>query len=164
MRTLFALLLLLGGGLLLGGCTFMSALDFGGVEKEPFEFRLGTDHGIHQAAEGTKPGGVDANGVYQPETKQADALLSFPNVHAGFCVEVRPKFHLTPIVNLEVCSAKAPYVGWWEVQVGAGTNLAEVYLGKRLLSVWEVTVGPCFLRDIDEHRWGWGGIGTMIKF
>lgn len=149
---------------LVAGCTVLSALDFGGVEKEPFEFRLGTDHGVHQAAADTKPGAVDSNGVYQPETKQTDAILSFPNVHAGMMVEVRPKAHLTPVVQLEACSTKAPYIGWWELQVGAGANVAEVYIGKRLLSIWEITVGPCFLRDFDEHKWGFGGVGTIIKF
>jgi hypothetical protein len=147
-----------------GGCSFLSALDFGGVEKIPFEFRLGTDHGIHQAAPGTKDGAVDDKGVYKPETPAASALLEFPNVHAGMMVEIRPKAHLTPVVQLEACSAKAPYVGWWEIQVGAGANVAEVYLGKKLLSVWEITVGPCFLRDIDQHKFGFGGIGTVIKF
>ncbi len=146
------------------GCKALSYLDFGGVDKEPFEIRMGWEHGIHQAAEGTPPGKTDDNGVYKPETKEAEALLAFPNVHAGILGEIRPKSHLTPVINLEVLSFKAPYVGWWEIQVGAGANVVDFYLGKRLLSVWEITVGPCFLRDVDEHAWGWGGVGTMIKF
>lgn len=146
------------------GCKLISTLDFGGVEKEPFEIRAGWDHGIHEAKEGTKPGATDDNGVYKSETPAAEALLAFPNVHAGLLVEGQPKMRLTPVVQLEAFSVKAPYVGWWELQVGAGANVAEVYFGKRLLSVWEITVGPCFLRDIDRHQWGWGGVGTMIKF
>jgi hypothetical protein len=146
------------------GCKFLSALDFGGVEKEPFEIRAGWDHGIHQAAAGTPAGQTDPKGVYQTETPKADALLAFPNVHAGILGEIQPKERLTPVINLEVLSMKAPYVGWWEIQVGAGADVVDVYLGKRLLSVWEITVGPCYLRDIPEHRWGFGGVGTMIKF
>lgn len=160
MKALLALILALP----ISGCTFLSALDFGGVEKEPFEFRLGTDHGIHQAAPATPPGQTDDKGVYKPETPEADALLSFPNVHAGMMVEVTPKMHLTPVLQIETCSAKAPWIGWWELQMGAGTNVSEVYLGKKLLSIWEITVGPCLLRDLTEHRWGWGGIETIIKF
>jgi hypothetical protein len=148
----------------LGGCSFLSALDFGGVEKEPFEFRLGTDHGIHQAAAETKPGQTDSSGVYKPEAPAAEALLSFPNVHAGMLVEIEPKPRLTPVVQLEACSAKAPWIGWWELQAGAGAGTVEVYLGKRLLSVWEITVGPCYLYDFLEHKFGFGGVGTLIKF
>lgn len=146
------------------GCQFLSVLDFGGVESEPFEVRAGWDHRIHQAKPGTKPGEVDKDGVYKPEVKEAEALLAFPNVHSGILLEVRPESRITPVVQLELLSAKAPYVGWWEIQVGAGANVAQVYLGKRLLSVLEITVGPCFLRDIDEHAWGWGGIATIIRF
>ena len=148
----------------LSGCKFLSYLDFGGVEKEPFEIRMGWQHGIHEAKDGTPPGKTDDTGVYNPETPQAEALLGFPNVHAGIAGEIQPKSRLTPVVNLEVLSAKAPYVGWWEIQVGAGANVVDFYLGKRLLSVWEITVGPCYLRDVEEHKFGWGGLGTMIKF
>lgn len=149
---------------LLSGCGFLSVLDLGVVEKEPFEIRAGWDHRIHQAEAGTKPGETDKNGVYKPETKETEALFAFPNVHSGILVEGYPEQGVTPVVNLELMSMKAPYVGWWEIQVGAGANVAHVYLGKRLLSIMEITVGPCFLRDIDEHRWGWGGIATIIRF
>jgi hypothetical protein len=148
----------------LSGCKALSYLDFGGVEKEPFELRMGWQHGIHEAKDGTKPGQTDDTGVYKPETPQAEALLAFPNVHAGILGEIQPKARLTPVVNLEVLSAKAPLVGWWEIQVGAGANVVDFYLGKRLLSVWEITVGPCYLRDVQEHAFGWGGIGTVIRF
>ncbi len=157
-------MLFLGCGLIfLSACSFLKALDFGGADTN-FEVRAGWDHRIHQAAAGTAPGATDDKGVYKPETKEADALLAFPNVHSGVLVEGQPKQHVTPVINLELVSMKAPYVGWWEIQVGVGANVADAYLGKRLLSILEITVGPCFLRDVDEHKWGWGGIATIIRF
>ena len=155
------------------GCGFLKAMDFGGDDKVAFEFHWGWEHGIHDAAPGTKPGGVDENGVYKPETPEVESILGFPNIHGGVAGEIRPKGRMTPTVAVEAFRVKFPYVRWWELQVGAGANLVEVSFTKRLVSVFEVTVGPWAGWDFEEsHKRGpnfldkvaWGITGTLIKF
>lgn len=158
-------------GLLGSGCSLLAALDFGRDGKKAFEFAFGWEHGIHDSK--AKPGEVDKDGVYKPETPEAEAILGFPNLHAGVAGEIRPKGRMTPTVAVEIFRVKAPYVRWWELQVGAGANLIEVSFTKRLVSVFEVTLGPWAGWDFEEsHRRGpnfmdkvaWGITGTLIKF
>jgi len=77
---------------------------------------------------------------------------------------VQPKGRFTPTVHVELCEFKTPYLRWFSVQAGAGDQLAEVFLGKRLVSVFEITAGPWFGRDFEEDAWAWGVGGTLIKF
>jgi hypothetical protein len=146
----------------LPGCSVLRALDFGGDDKKPFEFYFGWERGIETSK--AKPGQVDANGVYQPETPEVNAILGFPNIHAGLAAEIRPDPRITPVVAVEVCRMKFPYVRWWEIQVGAGAQLVEASFTKRLISVFEVTVGPWIGWDFEEHGWAFGGVATLIKF
>lgn len=158
-------------GLLASGCSLLSALDFGGDDKSSWEIHAGWEHGIHDSS--AKPGQVDKDGVYKPETPEAEAILGFPNIHAGVAGEIYPKGHITPTVQIEVFRFKVPVLRWWEVQVGAGANMIDIYLGKRLVSVFEITAGPWAGWDFEEsHRRGpntlqklaYGLQFTMIKF
>jgi hypothetical protein len=153
------------------GCGLMKALDFGGTDEKAFEFHFGWEHGIHDGS--APPGKVDKDGVYTPETKEVDSILGFPNIHAGLAYEIQPKGRITPTVQVEAFRFKVPELRWWEIQVGAGAQIVELYLGKRLVSVYEVTVGPWVGWDFDEsHKQGpgffsklaWGVGFTLIKF
>lgn len=152
----------MAAAVLLSGCSILRALDFGGDSKKPFEFRFGWQHGIEQSK--AKPGQVDKDGVYQPETPEVDAILGFPDIHAGIMGEVQPKGRFTPTVQVELCEFKVPVLRWFSVQLGAGYQLAEAYIGKRLISVFEVTGGFWIGRDFEEDDWAWGFGGTLIRF
>lgn len=149
-------------GLSASGCSFLSALDFGGDDKVAWEFHWGWSHGIHDST--AKPGKVDENGVYKPETPEVEAILGFPNIHAGMAFEVQPKARMTPTVAVELCRAKVPVLRWWELQIGAGAQLVEVSLTKRLISVFEVTAGPWIGWDFDRRALAYGACFTIIKF
>lgn len=151
-------------GLAASGCSFLSALDFGGDDKVAWEFHWGWEHQIAQAKPGTPNGGVDEHGVYKPETTEVDAILGFPNIHAGVFGELSPQAKMTPVVNMTLFTFKVPYARWFSVQAGAGNQLVEVYLGKRLVSVFEITFGPWFGWDFDRHEKAYGLGGTLIKF
>ncbi len=144
------------------GCSVMRALDFGGTDEKPFEFRWGWEHGIEQSK--AKPGEVEKDGVYQPEAQEVDAILGFPDIHAGLMVVVQPESRITPTVQVEAFEFKVPYARWFSVQAGAGAQLAEVYMGKRLVSVFKVTAGAWVGWDFDEDDVAWGVGGTLIKF
>jgi hypothetical protein len=146
----------------LSSCSVLRALDFGGDPDKPFEFRLGWDKGVEKS--GAKPGKTDDNGVYQPEVPEAEAALSFPDVSAGIVVEVRSKPRVTPTVQLDLFDFKLPYIRWFSCQAGMGYQLGNVYLGKRLVSILELTVGGWMGYDFETHSLAWGLGGTLIKF
>lgn len=144
------------------GCSVLRALDFGGDDKKAFEFRWGWEKGIETSS--AKPGKVDEHGVYKPEDPAVEAILGFPDIHAGLMGVVQPKGRFTPTVQVEVLEFKLPWLRWFGVQVGAGDQIVDVYLGKRLVSVFEVTFGPWFGWDFEEGAKAWGVGGTLIKF
>lgn len=147
---------------LLSGCNVMRALDFGGDPAKAWDFRFGWDKGIEKSK--AKPGGIDEHGVYQPETPEVDAILSFPDIHAGMMGVVQPAGRFTPTVQVEILEFKVPYARWFSLQAGAGNQLVDLYLGKRLVSVFEITVGPWIGWDFEEDAKAWGIGGTLIKF
>lgn len=147
---------------LMSGCALTRALDFGGDPKKAWDFRWGWEKGIETSK--AKPGGVDENGVYQPETPAVDAILGFPDIHAGMMVVAQPAGRFTPTVQVEILEFKVPYARWFSLQAGAGNQLVDLYLGKRLVSVFEITVGPWVGWDFEEDAKAWGVGGTLIKF
>lgn len=146
----------------LPACAVMKILDFGGDDSKAFEFRFGWEHGIEQST--APPGQTDECGVYHPETPEVDALLSFPDIHAGLNVLISSKPRITPTVGLELMEFKVPYLRWFNVQIQGGTDLVDIYVGKKLLSVYEVTVGPWYGYDFAENTRVYGIGGTLIRF
>jgi hypothetical protein len=147
---------------LLTGCSVLRVLDFGGDDKKPFEFRLGWDKGVEHST--AKPGQTDDQGVYQPETPEVEAVLNMPNINAGMAAEIQPQPRITPTVSVEAFSFKVPYARWFSVQAGAGDQLVNVYIGKRIVSVFEITVGPWVGWDTEKDDWAFGIGGTIIRF
>ena len=144
------------------GCSVMRALDFGGDPGKAFEFRLGWEHGIEIPA--GKPGTTNPDGTYVPETPEVAAILGFPDVHAGMNVIIQSKPRISPTIGIEVCEFKVPYLRWFNVQVQGGTDLVDIYVGKKLLSVFEISVGLWAGWDFAEDRTAFGIGGTLIKF
>ena len=155
-------LFVIGIAPILSGFAFFRALDFGGDPGAPFEFRWGWDRGIEQGS--GKPGTVDERGVYRPEDPAAEALFSFPSIHGGIAAEVKPEPRMTPTVGVEILRFKVPWARWWILQAGAGSQLAEVYLGKRIVALIDVTVGPWIGWDFEERERAWGLAATMVRF
>lgn len=162
-RMLKALALVLATAVL-SGCSFLKALDYDGDPKKSFEFRFGWDHGIETSK--AKPGEVDKDGLYQPETSGVDAVLSFPGISTGLAWEARPNSRISPTVGMELFRVKTPipYARWWIFEVGGGAQMAEVYAGKLLVPVVDVTVGPWVGWDFNERKAAFGGQITIFKF
>lgn len=148
------------GLLVLPGC---SILDLGEKDDEPWEFRLGWDKGIKIGEEDPDNPGFDRDGN-KIVSGEVLATYTLPDVHTGIAWVNGEDPRITPTVNVELCEFKVPYLRWFSVQVGAGSQEAHIYLGKRLTSIFEVTVGPMLVRRFDEDDWVWGIQGTLIKF
>lgn len=152
--------------LILGACVGCSgmALDFGGDDTKPFEFDWGWERGVTPAGpENPATPGFDKDGN-KIVPKEVSNTYTFPAVSAGVDAEVYPKGNLTPSIGLTAFEFKLPYARWFSVQPHVGADLVDIYVGKRLTSIYEITIGPWFGRNYKDHEWC-GGLGlTLIKF
>lgn len=149
--------------LLASGCSGI-ALDFGGDDKNSFEFNFGWERGVTPAGpENPATPGFDKDGN-KIVPKEVSSTYTFPAVHAGMDAEVTPRGHLTPSIGITAFEFKVPYARWFSVQPHVGADLVDIYLGKRLTSIYEITIGPWFGRNYKDREWC-GGLGlTIIKF
>ena len=155
MRKFFPILFLL-----LASCKY---LDFGGDDKKSWELKFFWDRGPSIGEEDPNNKGFDKDGNKIP-SPEVYATYYMPDIHAGLNGEIRPKGRVTPTVGVELLEFKVPYARWFNIQVQGGANLVDVYLGKRLTSIFEVTVGPWVGWDFDQDAWAVGVGGTLTKF
>lgn len=157
---MFKKLVLLGVLLSSASCKYM---DFGGDDKKQWEFQFFWDRAPEIGEEDPKNPGFDKDGNKIP-SPEVYATYYFPDIHAGLGAEIGPKARITPVVGIELFEFKVPYARWFSFQVQGGADIVNVYLGKRLTSIFEVTVGPWFGRDFEQNDWAYGVGGTLIKF
>jgi len=154
--------------LLMSGC---GVIDFGGKDDKPYEWRWGWDRGIQSIGkEDPKNPGYDMDGNLIPSA-EVKATYQFPDVDAGMAYVISDdNSRITPTLGVEMAEFKVPYLRWFKVDVGAGSNYPYVYVGKRITSIYEISVGACYGYDLEEkdngdrEGWGWAGAGTIIKF
>lgn len=145
---------------LLCGC---GILDFGGDDSKSFEFRPFWSNGPSVGDEDPENPGFDKDGN-KIVSKEVLATYTFPDIHAGLHAVVAKEPRITPTVAVELFEVKVPYARWFSAQVSGGDQLVDFYLGKRLTSIFEVTVGPFAGWDFETHDWTWGVGGTVLKF
>jgi len=146
--------------LLLASCKF---LDFGGDDKQSFEFRFFWDRAPAIGAEDPENPGFDKDGNKIP-SPEVYATYYMPDICTGLNVVVQPKGRITPVLGVELAEFKLPYLRWFSVQVQGGAQLVDVYVGKRLTSIFEVTIGGWYGWDFEERDWSWGVGGTLLRF
>lgn len=139
-----------------------STLDFGGSDSS-WEWKWGWDKGVEVGEEDPENPGFDRDGNKIP-SPEVLATYTFPDIHTGIAWIGSDDARITPTLNLELAEFKVPYLRWFSVQVGAGANETHVYLGKRMTSIFEVSVGPMLIRDFETNEWVGGIQGTLIKF
>lgn len=148
---------------LFSACGIGRYLDFGGVDKKPFEVRFFWDRGPKIGPEDPSNPGYDKDGNKIPSPGVA-ATYFFPDIHAGMAWIDGNKQLLTPTINIELMEFKVPFLRWFIVAVGAGSQEVHIYLGKRITSVLETSIGPMIVYRFDEDDWSYGFQGTLIKF
>jgi len=144
----------------LSACRF---LDFGGDDKKAFELRFFWDRAPAIGAEDPENKGYDKDGNKIP-SPEVYATYYMPDICTGLNVVVQPTARITPVLGIELCEFKLPYVRWFSVQLQAGSQLADLYIGKRLTSIFEVTIGGFVGRDFETNDWAWGIGGSLLKF
>lgn len=138
-------------------------LDFGGKDEKAWELQFFWDRAPAIGKEDPKNPGFDTDGNKIP-SPEIYATYYFPDIHAGFAGEIKPKARMTPVVGVELLEFKIPYARWFNLQVQGGADIVSIYLGKRFTSIIEVTVGPWVGRDFELDDWAYGLGGTLIKF
>lgn len=138
-------------------------LDFGGDDGKVVELRFFWDRAPAIGAEDPENPGFDKEGNKIPSA-EVYATYYMPDVCSGLNVLVQPDARITPVVGVELLEFKLPYVRWFSTQVQVGNQLVDVYVGKRLTSIFEVTIGGFVGRDFEEDAWTWGIGGTLLRF
>ena len=140
-----------------------SLLDFGGDDEKQWEFQFFWDQGPQIGEEDEDNPGFDKDGNKIPPPEVLATYL-FPDVSAGYAWLDGDDPKITGTLNIEIAEFKVPYLRWFSIQAGAGSNEAHIYVGKRLTSIVEVTIGPMLARRFDEDDWVLGIQATLIKF
>lgn len=94
----------------------------------------------------------------------SDGSAKIPDAFAGVNVLVGSESRLSPAVGLELASFALPKVGETSVQVQAGVDLLDIYVGKKVSSKADLSFGPFFGRDLAENESTWGLGGVLVKF
>ena len=159
-RNTFLVYLCLFGLVSLSGCSF---LDFGGDDSKNFELKFFWDNAPDIGEEDPDNPGFDRDGNKRP-SPEILATYYFPDVHAGYAWVDGEQNRILPTINVEIAEIKVPYARWFVFAVGAGVDEAHMYLGKRLTSILEVTMGPMLVRRFDTAEWVVGFQVTLLKF
>jgi len=116
-------------------------------------------------------------GEWIPDDKTIEATYKIPDISAGFLVDFAPladsgdDLSITPSLQVEVVEFDLPidsgllaYIRTWKFDIGVGYQRTYGYLGVKLTSIFEISVGPWVGWDWDESRIAFGvGVG-IIKF
>jgi len=151
--------------LVLSCLTACSLVDLGTRANEPsWDWRKGW-RALPGPVQTTAPTGnkydADGNLIPSPEVQVTYAL---PDIHGGTAILLGSTSRITPTISIEAAEVKVPFARWWILAVGTGEDLGMVYAGKRLTSVYEISVGPFWGRDFRENESTWGVQFTLLKF
>ncbi len=148
--------------LLLVGCAGFQ-LDFGGDDDKDWEFKFFWDDRPQVGEEDPENPGFDKDGNKIPPPEVL-ATYAMPDIHAGYAWLDGDDPKVTPTINVELAEYKVPYLRWHIIAVGGGSNEAHIYVGKRLTSIVETSIGVMWAYRFDEDEWVIGVQGTLIKF
>lgn len=132
--------------LCLTGCSAFP-LDFGGDSKKSFEWRWSWTRAKPAAQPGDEKPPFDA----PPEV---EATYAMPDIHAGLLYSLSGgDSRLTPSLGLEIAEFKLPVVRWFVIEIVAGKDLVGFYVGKRLTSIFEISIGGGICWDLETDDW-----------
>lgn len=146
--------------MLVVGCAY---LDFGGDDKQAFEFRTFWSEAPYIGKENPETPGYDADGNKIPPPEVL-ATYAFPDITAGIHASIGGNHRITPTVGVELFEAKIWKARWFSGQIFAGSNVVGFGFYKRWTSIFEVTTGPFIGYDTEDNDTVWGIGGTLTKF
>ena len=117
-------------------------------------------------------GHFDDKGIWHPDDPTIEATYKIPDLSSGLLFDTK-SFQVTPTIQVEILEYDAPwkkskqfwrYLSVFKLDVGAGYQRAFGYLGIRITSIFEVSVGVAVGWNFEEKDYFVGPALTIIKF
>jgi len=130
-----------------------------------------------EGIDGPLGGEFDAEGNWIPDDPTIEATYRIPDISAGFMFDART-LETTPTIQIELFEFGLPwkdntswkstfpfkYLSTWKVDAGVGYQRLFGYVGVRLTSIFEISVGAVGGWNWDTNDYFYGPAFTVIKF
>ena len=120
---------------------------------------------VIDGVDGPTAGHFDDEGNWIPDDPTIAMTYRIPDISSGFLFDAR-RLKVTPTISVELFEFKAPwkYLSNYKVDLGVGYQRVFGYLGIRLTSIFEISVGAVGGWDWDTNDYFYGPAFTIIKF
>ena len=116
--------------------------------------------------DGPLNGHFDDEGNWVPDDATITWTYCIPDISAGFLFDINSS-DLTPGLQIELLEFDLPitkYLRTWKLDGGAAYQRAYIYLGPRITSIFEISVGGFIGWNFDDNQASYGVAATIIKF
>lgn len=116
--------------------------------------------------DGPRNGHFDEDGNWIPDDPTIEWTYTIPDISAGFIFDAH-SLHATPSLQIELLEFDIPglkYFRTWKLDAGVGYQRAYGYLGPRLTSIFEISVGGWVGWNWEDNDIAYGVGFTIIKF
>lgn len=116
--------------------------------------------------DGPRNGHFDEDGNWIPDDPTIEWTYTIPDISAGFIFDAH-SLDATPSLQIELLEFDIPGLRWfrtWKLDAGVGYQRAYGYLGPRLTSIFEISVGGFFGWNWEDNDFSYGVGFTIIKF
>ena len=126
----------------------------------------GTDEITDEDFDGPLNGHFDDEGNWIPDDATIAWTYQIPDISAGFAFDIK-SLDATPSIQVELLEFDIPGLRWfrtWKLDAGVAYQRAYGYLGPRLTSIFEISVGGWVGWNWEDNELAYGVGFTIIKF
>lgn len=123
--------------------------------------------------DGPLGGHFDDKGNWVPDDPSIELTYKFPDISAGSIFDARTE-DFTPSIQIELMEFDIPgyffrnsFLRWvrtWKLDFGVGYQRTYLYIGPRITSIFEISLGGWFGWHWKDEDWSYGVGFTIIKF
>jgi hypothetical protein len=116
--------------------------------------------------DGPLGGHFNEDGEWVPDDETIGWTYRIPDISAGFIFDM-PRLEATPSLQIEIVEFDLPflpYLSTWKFDFGVAHNRTFGYLGPRITSIFEISVGGFCGWNWKERELTYGVGFTIIKF
>jgi hypothetical protein len=126
----------------------------------------GVDEITDEDFDGPRNGHFDEDGNWIPNDTTIAWTYQIPDISAGFAFDIK-SLDATPSIQVELFEFDIPGLSWfrtWKLDAGVAYQRAYGYLGPRLTSIFEISVGGWVGWNWEDNELAYGVGFTIIKF
>lgn len=116
--------------------------------------------------DGPLGGHFDSEGNWVPDDATIVWTYCIPDLSAGFLFDIN-SLDVTPSLQIELLEFDIPfgkYLRTWKLDTGVAYQRLFVYLGPRITSIFEISVGGFIGWNFEDRELSYGVGFTIIKF